>query len=480
MAPSVAPELDTSHVQVRLGPGGGAPQCFAFAKLPHVSDDAPRRWVHMAREGTWRGHHSGAEIVLTAETFASFVASFDATKNATAAKYGHPGGDDFPAAGWILDLEVRGDGLWGLVEFTPRAVASIRDGEYRYCSIEFALESVDRVTGEPAGPVVSGLGLTNIPFLDGLTPITLSLVGAPAPMQRSLSNMDPKKIFAALAQALGLGKDTPTDQLKAAVDAFLTLHAVINGKPAAEVAEPADAAELSALCAAAARTVKLAAGDPPALPGADEPLPAEGEDAACKMLCDKLIEATGLDMTALLAAVQANLDAVVAVLTAAPSGTGLSANDATIQLSLIQKSNAALNSRIVALSSEVATLTAGNAAREAAAKEAAVVAMFERALSTGHAVESQRAEALDYARAVGVEKAEKFLLSQHAPPTTALATGPAAPTAKLPGAGNEDSPLDETDPLVKMFRLSATGFGHRGKAADAFIRRQLAAKANQS
>ncbi|MFA7295705.1 MAG: phage protease [Dehalococcoidia bacterium] len=476
---------DTSHVQVVER--DGVAQLFAFAKLPHVSESAPQRWVHVAREGVWRGHQSGVEIALTHEVLAGFVARFAATKNATVGTYGHPPGDDFPASLWILDMELRGSDLWALCEFTPDAVQAIKGAKYRYCSIKFALESIDRESGKPAGPVIQQLGLTNIPFIDGLTPIalsTLSLVGASAPQTRSLSAMDPKKIYSMLASALGMAKDAPPDQLKTAVDAFLALYAATIGKPLAEVAAPADDTALSALCAAASatksfsaktRTIRFAEGD--AMPGMEEALPADAKAAAKAMIADKLMEATSLDETALLAAVEQNLDAIVAVLTAGPSGTGLSAKDATIALSLVQKSNAALGARVVALSAKVTELEAGDVARAAKVKADAIEAEFVRLRDvTGHLVEAERAEFTTLAMSAGLDTATKLFSRGPAPGGAPLAVGPAAPKAKAPGIPS-DAPLDEADPQVRIFRLSATGLGHKGADSDAFVRRALAMKA---
>jgi phage I-like protein len=407
---------------------------------------------------------------------AGFVATFGAMKNPPPGTYGHPKGDDFPASAWLLDLEVRGSDLWALCEFTAKAAEAIRAGEYRFCSIEFALEHLGRESGKPAGPIITKLGLTNIPFIDGLTPITLSLVGASAPQTRSLSAMDPKKIFAAIASALGMGKDSPPDQLKTAVDAFLALFAATIGKPIAEVAAPKDEAALSALTSFAAQVrgvIALADGDP-VVPGAGEPLPADAEMAGKCAIADKLMEATGLDVAATMTAVEQNLDALVAVLTAGPSGTGLAAKDGALQLSLVQRSNAALGARVVQLSAEVATLSAGNAEREAKIKSDAIAAEFLRLRDvTGHVIEDMRGDFTAYAMSAGIDAATKIFGRGPAPGTTPLVTGPNAPKVKAPGADADDAPIDDTDPAVKVYRLA---YG-RGPDADKSIRRVLALSA---
>ncbi len=548
---------DSSHVQ--LVERDGVAQLFAFAKLPLVSASAPKAWVHVAREGVWRGHHSGQEIALTAEVLAGFVATFGAMKNPPPGTYGHPKGDDFPASAWLLDLEVRGSDLWALCEFTAKAAEAIRAGEYRFCSIEFALEHLGRESGKPAGPIITKLGLTNIPFIDGLTPITLSLVGASAPAVTSrsytMAMIDPQTMLDSAYKAAGLKpKEATPEQLisklqaaiaylksdagpapiaaaaapmdmtamvkacndcldackavtadrtpatiKACVSACKACSEACKGSTMPEAAAcakacdacvasdcaPADCAACITACEACVKAagamslsaktpvIALADGDP-VVPGAGEPLPADAEMAGKCAIADKLMEATGLDAAALLTAVEQNLDALVAVLTAGPSGTGLSAKDGALQLSLVQRSNAALGARVVQLSAEVATLSAGNAEREAKVKSDAIAAEFLRLRDvTGHVIEDMRGDFTAYAMSAGIDAATKIFGRGPAPGTTPLVTGPNAPKVKAPGADADDAPIDDTDPAVKVYRLA---YG-RGPDADKSIRRVLALSA---
>jgi phage I-like protein len=65
-----------------------------------------------------------------------------------------------PAAGWIVALESRQDGLWGQVEWTAAAAAMIAAREYRYLSPVFFFAPK---TG--AISALAGAGLTNAPNL---------------------------------------------------------------------------------------------------------------------------------------------------------------------------------------------------------------------------------------------------------------------------------------------------------------------------
>lgn len=69
-------------------------------------------------------------------------------------------GQPAPAAGWIKQLESRGDGLWGLIEWTAKASAHLAAKEYRYLSPVFNFT--------PSGEVTRVLraALTNNPALE--------------------------------------------------------------------------------------------------------------------------------------------------------------------------------------------------------------------------------------------------------------------------------------------------------------------------
>ena len=426
-------ERDDVHIVVR----GGAESVLTFAKLPHVSEKAPQRWVHMAREGLWKGHHSGREIQFTRELFGQFIERFNATKNPTATKYGHPDGDDFPAAGWVLDVEVRNSGLWGLVEFTPRAAKAIEEGEFRYCSVEFALESIDRETGEPSGPVLSGLGLTNVPFIDGLTPITLSRVGTPArdPAQEfhMATDMQPQKVIQLLAKDVGLKADATIDAIMRKIAAIATYMKAI--EEPADLPPPPAAEELSAdpvkASAWAEKTRTALSANPKAralIKLSDELMetPADAESAAsATMIADKLMTLTSLDAPGVLAALDANGDAIAAAFSGvAASGTPAETSALSTvrsELSLVKMSNAALGQRVATLESEKATMRATEEAAAKVAAEEAHAAVIKFALDEGHVVKGEQLEGFEvYARTVGPVAAKKFALSLPKPPTGAI------------------------------------------------------------
>jgi phage I-like protein len=78
------------------------------------------------------------------------------------------------AAGWVKKAEVRSDGLYLLVEWTPGAVKKLQDKEYRYFSPEYVDEWQHPKTKMEHKDVLLGGALTNRPFLKDILPINLS------------------------------------------------------------------------------------------------------------------------------------------------------------------------------------------------------------------------------------------------------------------------------------------------------------------
>lgn len=120
-------------------------------------------------------------------------------------------GQPAPAAGWMRDLEWReGEGLFARIEWTDRALAAIRAGEYRYFSPVFE--------SDPKTGVVTRLlmgAITNYPGLDGMLP-----VAARATSTTEQESETVNKLLAAIVAALALPADTTEDQAATAITAL--------------------------------------------------------------------------------------------------------------------------------------------------------------------------------------------------------------------------------------------------------------------
>lgn len=122
-------------------------------------------------------------------------------------------GQPAPAAGRFYDFEWReGSGLWGRVEYTPRAAQLIQDGEYMYFSPVFSYA--------PDGTVLSFLmgALTNDPAIDGLEPLArraAATFGLYPPKEEPSVDELLKAIIAALSLKEGTTEAEAIEALKA-------------------------------------------------------------------------------------------------------------------------------------------------------------------------------------------------------------------------------------------------------------------------
>ncbi|MDH3738514.1 MAG: hypothetical protein OER92_04915, partial [Alphaproteobacteria bacterium] len=79
------------------------------------------------------------------------------------------------AAGWVFDArkEQGADGLAHmhlLLELRPDVMAKIKAGGFKFGSIAFVEDSIDRVSAKPTGAVLDSYAITNKPFVQGLQP----------------------------------------------------------------------------------------------------------------------------------------------------------------------------------------------------------------------------------------------------------------------------------------------------------------------
>ena len=172
-----------------------------------------------------------------------------------------------PAAGWIKEMQVRGDGIWGRVEWTEKAAQMIRGKEYRYLSPVFSHDKKSKVL------LIEMAALTNTPALD------LASVAA----SRNLS-MQPnqEELMEKLLAALGLDKGAGEQDALAAINSLTgTLAACATALNLGSDAKP-DAVQSAAEKAAneaKAFTAIASAADIKSVPDAD---------AASRAICTAL------------------------------------------------------------------------------------------------------------------------------------------------------------------------------------------------
>lgn len=334
-------------------------------------------WIHVGYEGEWHGHRAGP-FTLSADTFAQCIAAFDELETPPQVDYGHGSlyesdGLPKPAAGYVVGLEIREDGLWAQVELTTRAASMVKAGEYRFCSGVFVWDEPDRVTGEPIPCQLDSIGLTNRPFVDGQHAIRLSRrVGA-------LSMEITKKDLLAKLDALVEG-DTITEKDLGALMAFMQAQSG-DGEAAEAAEEAAESVEATALAMPPAAMAET----PPEAAVIEEAAATEDMDAAA-MINTKIAELTGLDNAAILASLEANADGIKAAFLGGDGGTASLSADVKDQT-------------IAALSRELATHRAEAAKRA----DAALVAEVDALAAEGKVLPSAKPQMLALARRAPAE-----------------------------------------------------------------------------
>lgn len=176
-------------------------------------------WIQLFPIGHW-SHPTYGDIDITPDRVKRFADNVNNNVRGQQLNidYDHEG---TVAAGWFTKAEARADGVWGQVEWTPKAMQHLKDGEYKYFSPDFMDEWEQTTTGQKFEDVLFGGGLTNRPHLKGILPINLSEVvvsvkpQVPAhPEGGSQMNEAVRKM---LAEKLGLAADASEEDVNKAL-----------------------------------------------------------------------------------------------------------------------------------------------------------------------------------------------------------------------------------------------------------------------
>ena len=148
---------------------------FTDLSTTSLAEGSDTQWMQLFPYGSWN-HPLYGKITMNAAVAQRMSNNLNESirEIEIAIDYSHNAFDK--AAGWIKRAEVRDDGLWGLIEWTPEAATALRAGEYKYFSPEFAKEWTHPKTGVKYQDVLIGGGLTNRPFLKEILPVNLSEV----------------------------------------------------------------------------------------------------------------------------------------------------------------------------------------------------------------------------------------------------------------------------------------------------------------
>lgn len=193
---------------------------------PEALTDKAAKWQKLFPLGPTyhRGDFKGGSITLSRDFLATMVKNWAKDNRPhLPVDYFHRGAsdetpvanDDKVASGWISDLELRDDGLWGLTSWTDKARAHILADELRYLSPTFTTSGLDRTTGKSQGPTLFGAALLNDPYLTELPRVAASSTAAPTPTTKPKEKPAMEKKD--LCIMFGLPEDTDDATLKACV-----------------------------------------------------------------------------------------------------------------------------------------------------------------------------------------------------------------------------------------------------------------------
>lgn len=176
---------------------------LAFFALSAGADESAGTMIQILPYG-WVETDKG-KFLVDEQAVGLIMQEFAAKKNDTVIDYEHQTLENViaPAAAWIKRLEDRGkDGLWGEVDWTPKAAEFVKNKEYRYLSpVVFARKSDGRAI------ILHSCGLTNTPAIDGMQPI--------ANKETEVNSMEFLKTVAGL---LGLPETATEDDVKQALE----------------------------------------------------------------------------------------------------------------------------------------------------------------------------------------------------------------------------------------------------------------------
>ena len=171
----------------------------------------------------WAGSKAATVAPGTLPDPGALIADFTARKTDLPVDYQHQSdaplaeqSGPVPAAGWIKELRLATNALWGRVEWTERARALIEAKEYRYLSPVFWHDKAGRIGR------LKGAGLVHTPNLH-----LKALAAEEAPMTDTPETPEPAKapdpaaMLAKILGLLGLPPDADAQALMAALEKAL-------------------------------------------------------------------------------------------------------------------------------------------------------------------------------------------------------------------------------------------------------------------
>lgn len=187
---------------------------------PQTGDE----WVHLVPVGEFTGEvvskNKSEEIVQVVDLqgleriFADYEAK---NKDANWTGYlidqehfSHSLDKSSEAMGWIRQIELRGDGIWGKPEWTDLGKKLIENKRYKHLSPVLLVEKISSGANRMRAVALADVGLTNKPRLKTLVPVTNR--------DRNMKEAPMDEAVKKLCAILSLPADSTEDQLVARVE----------------------------------------------------------------------------------------------------------------------------------------------------------------------------------------------------------------------------------------------------------------------
>jgi len=146
---------------------------FEFEESKNATVDIPDV-IHLIPIGEWMHDMYGPMIINNAD-IREFAQNFNAgVRKGVFITAGHEGFQELPAVGWLKEVEVRGDGLWGTVEWNSEGKEALSDKQWKFFSPELCRDYEDPETHDLYRNVLTGGALTKSPYFKELQAIVFS------------------------------------------------------------------------------------------------------------------------------------------------------------------------------------------------------------------------------------------------------------------------------------------------------------------
>ncbi|MFZ3073214.1 MAG: phage protease, partial [Thermodesulfobacteriota bacterium] len=136
-------------------------------------DGKKSSWIEIFRIGKWN-HQKYGVIEGTKKLFNDFIENWKSNVLGRDIAIDRTHNPEDGATGWIKDMEIVGDRLKALIEWTPFGIELIEQKGFKYFSPEYRDSYTDKESGKEHKNVLFGGALTLRPYLTNLAPIILS------------------------------------------------------------------------------------------------------------------------------------------------------------------------------------------------------------------------------------------------------------------------------------------------------------------